>query len=146
MTPYKLQYHQQLSEEDYANRVAACADLLDLQEQILTFLDNLWMTDEATFNVNVHVNKHNCWIWGWEKLASVLTKNQGSSKVTVWAALTKSGIIEPYFFYENLNGSNYQQMLPHFLSPIWNVVESLALLIFNKMERLPILHALFVNN
>ena len=76
MTRYNLQYHQQMSEEDYENRVAACADLLDMQKQIPIFLDNLSMSDEATFNVNGHVNKHNCRIWGREKPAPVLTKNQ----------------------------------------------------------------------
>ena len=86
-----------MSEEDYENRVAACADLLDMQKQIPIFLDNLSMSDEVTFNVNCRVNKHNCRIWGWQKPAPVLTKNQGSPKVTVWAALSKSGIIGPFF-------------------------------------------------
>ena len=103
------------------------------------------MSDEATFNLIGHVNKHNCRIWGWGKPAPVLTKNQGSPKVTVWVALSKSGIIGPYFD-ENVNGSNYQQMLQHFFIPNLKRRRKFSSAIFNKMERLPILHARFVNN
>lgn len=117
LKPYKLQFHQTLNEEDFANRVCACNEILELHQSNSSFLKNLIMSDEATFYVDGTVNRHNCRIWGNEKPDMILNKNQNAPKITIWGGMSKDGLIGPYFFRENITGENYKNMLESFLVP-----------------------------
>ena len=46
-----------------------------------------------------------------------MKKRQGSSKVTVWCAMSKYGLIGPYFFSDNVNAVQYLEMLNNFFIP-----------------------------
>ena len=77
------------------------------------FVDLLWLSDESYCYLNYAINKKNCRHWGTEKPENHLEKSLHSEKVTVWAALSKDGIIGPFFFEdqdghaETINSERY---------------------------------------
>lgn len=115
--PYKVQYHQMLYEEDFANRAECCKDILEVHAKCNHFLEFLLTSDEATFHVNGQVNRHNCRIWGLQKPEAILNKSLCSPKVNVWIGLGMHGLLGPFFFDENVNGSNYLAMLNNNVVP-----------------------------
>ncbi|XKL64495.1 hypothetical protein PGB90_004581 [Kerria lacca] len=78
------------------------------------FETNLIFSDEATFHVSGHVNRHNCIIWGMEKHTEIQEHVRDSPKVNVWCAATPDGIVGPYFHNGNVNGVKYLEMLNEF--------------------------------
>lgn len=71
-------------------------------------LDNLWFADEASFNSRGGVNRHNYRYWsdnnpGW--YSEVPLKGES---LNVFAAVSKHGILGPYFFEENVTGESYE--------------------------------------
>jgi hypothetical protein len=79
--------------------------------------DHSWFSEEAHFYLNAHVNKRNCRFWGTEKPDFCMGRSLHSDKLTVWAALSSSGIIGPFFFEdengdtETINSVRYLELL-----------------------------------
>ena len=115
--PYKLQVHQGLSEEDCASRVQMCNDLLLLMDEDDEFLKRIIFSDEATFNINGLVNRHNCRIWGSSAPTETMQRVQGGPKVTVWIGISFDKIYGPYFFEDNVSSANYLDMLQRCFMP-----------------------------
>ena len=96
---YKIQICQQLFEEDYDRRV-------EMAEILAPILKNprsqylVYFSDEAIFHVSGRVHKQNCRIWASEKPMDVGEEPLHSPKVNVWCAISRAGIIGPYFFDE----------------------------------------------
>lgn len=94
--PYKLATVQELTAQDFVNRVNCCNRLLDL------FADNdlhgLIMSDEAHFELSGCVNKQNFRYWSSENPRQLHQRPLHSRKVTVWCGVARFGIIGPYFF------------------------------------------------
>ena len=59
------------------------------------------MTDEAHLQLDGYANKQNCRYWASENPLNLHEQPLHSQKVTVWCAISTSGIIGPYFFEEN---------------------------------------------
>jgi hypothetical protein len=57
LKPYKVQFVQELHEEDLQDRVEMCATLIPMLENDIQ--RNLYFSDEATFYLHGLVNKHN---------------------------------------------------------------------------------------
>ena len=74
--------------------------LLEKIESEPRFLGNLWMSDEAHFHLHGKVNSKNNVYWGTEKPIEVAQKPLHSEKCTVWIAISKRGLIRPFFFEE----------------------------------------------
>jgi hypothetical protein len=82
------------------------------------YLQNIWFSDEATFFVSGEVNRHNFRYWApenpnWHREAPL-----HSEKVNVWAAMSRFGIIGPYFFTGNVNWESYLMVLEEFESDL----------------------------
>ncbi len=101
--PYEVQIGQKLTPNSMTLRKFFCENMLKKIESDPEFLNNIWFTDERCFNLNGYVNKQNMRIWGSENPNLVLEKSAHSSYVTVWAAISYSGMNGPYFF-ENSEG------------------------------------------
>lgn len=69
--------------------------LIERQSQEL--LDSIWFSDEAHFYLNASVNKQNMRFWGSEKPNLNEEKPFHAVKITVWAAISSTGFIGPYF-------------------------------------------------
>jgi len=67
-------------------------------------LNDIWVSDEAHFHVSGFVNKQNFRYWSQANCQELHEKPLHSQKMTVWCAMSASGIIGPYFF-ENVAGN-----------------------------------------
>jgi transposase len=115
--PYKMQTHQQLFEEDKEDRRSfACDELQRIQEDS-EHLQNLLFSDEAHFHLHGEVNRHNCRYWTDENPGWYSEEPVHSPRVTVWAAIGKTGIIGPFFFEGNVTGASYLQLLKNKFFP-----------------------------
>lgn len=93
MHPYKLQLVQELQPRDHANRLLFANEIMNRFPEV----DNILFSDESHFHLNGHVNTHNCRYWGTENPKKKHQKPLHSPKVTVWVAMSGSGIIGPFF-------------------------------------------------
>ena len=84
-------------------RVAMCQWFQEKLAAEPEFLENLWFSDEAHFLLSGHVNSKNCVHWGSERPEEVLERPLHSAKCTAWVALSKHGVIGPFWF-ETENG------------------------------------------
>jgi len=84
------------------------------------FLDNIWVSDEAHFLLSGHMNSKNNIFWGRTPPERCLQKPLHSMKCTAWVAISKHGIIEPFWFEDNnersvtINTKQYVQVLGRF--------------------------------
>ena len=60
LKPYKPRLLRVLNEDDPDRRLEFCEWILDSPDEDPTLLDRSLWTDEATFQTNDHVNRHNC--------------------------------------------------------------------------------------
>ena len=121
--PYKIQLVQALNPQDYAIRLGFCDTMLQLFEDDPQLIHNLWMSDEAHFHLSGYVNKQNYRYWADANPHQLHERPLHSEKVTVWCAISSSGIIGPYFFEDaneravTVTSERYVHMLDTFLIP-----------------------------
>jgi hypothetical protein len=117
--PYKIQIVQALKPNDPAQRLQFANEVLER----FTSFNNIFFSDEAHFHLNGHVNRQNCRYWSDTNPDLKHQKPLHSPKVTVWAALSASGIIGPYFYEDQrnravtVNTERYIVMLQNFFAP-----------------------------
>ena len=100
---YRIQIKHKLTPADKVKRVIMCNWFADkIEEEPEFLLDNVWFSDEAHFLLSGHVNTKNSVFWGTESPAEVLQRPLHSLKCTAWVAISKHGIIGPFWF-ENAN-------------------------------------------
>lgn len=116
--PYKIQVIHHLKETDHTSRLAAANELLIMFDDNRNLVKQLLFSDEATFHLSGCVNRHNCRIWGSENPHETFQYERDTPKVNVWCALSRRGVIGPYFFEEpTVTGATYLRMLTNFLVP-----------------------------
>ena len=98
LKPYKLPVHQQLAPHDEGQRMTFSSWLKEKVRENPDFLQQVWFSDEAHFCLNGKVNRQNCRIWASEKPEDVYQLPLHSPRVTVWCAMSASGIIGPFWF------------------------------------------------
>lgn len=118
--PYKLAIVQELGECDYTKRSQFSESMLN----ILRENDNvvIMMSDEAHFHLNGSVNKQNSRYWAMNNPQQLHQKPLHSPRVTVWCAVSKFGVIGPYFFEEHgatvtVTSDRYINMITNFFLP-----------------------------
>ena len=96
---YHLQVLHHLEQEDYAARQAMCRDVLEaVANEIL--MNNILFSDEATFHICGHVNRHNCRIWAEEQPNDTYEWRRNTPKVNVWLGVTATKLYRPFMFQE----------------------------------------------
>jgi hypothetical protein len=115
--PYKLQTVQQLNANDLVLRLKFCQDEIVRISCDPLHLVNLLHTDEANFHLSGAVNKQNFRYWSSQNPNWVTDEPLHSPKVIVWAGVSSKRIIGPFFFDENVNGTNYLLMLQEKMWP-----------------------------
>lgn len=119
--PYKVHLVQELLEDDFDRRVEFCENIMEKCNRDPLFVKNIIFSDEATFNINGHVNRQTCRYWASENPHWMQEHHtQYPQKVNVWAGIVGNTIIGPYFFEESLTGPRYLQFLQEFLLPTLN--------------------------
>ena len=119
MTPYKVQWVQELNPIDHPMRFhfatwAYATEDADLGKK------NIFSV-EAHFDLGGYVSKQNCLIWGTENPHAYIEKPTHPKRVTVWRGFWSRGIIGPFFFENehgegvSVNGDHYRALLNEFL-------------------------------
>lgn len=116
--PYKIMMVQELLPCDFEHRRHCCQEMLDRIPLNSTFFSS----DEAHFHLCGAVNKQNFRYWANENPREIHERPLHSPKVTVWCAVSKFGIIGPYFFEDNgrtvtVTAERYVTMLEEFFEP-----------------------------
>ena len=64
-------------------------------------IDNVWSSDEAYFLLSGHVNSKNSIFWSSTPPEHCLQRQLHSVKCTAWVAISKHGIIGPFWFEDD---------------------------------------------
>lgn len=68
--------------------------------------------DEATFELNGNVNRHNCRFWSDTNPHWMLESHtQYPEKINIWAGILNNTLIGPFFIEGNLNAAIYKDMM-----------------------------------
>ncbi|CAF1503241.1 unnamed protein product [Adineta ricciae] len=113
LKPYKPRLLQALNEYDPDQRVEFCEWIINSTEEDLTVLDQILWTDEAIFQINGRVNRHNCVYWSDSNPHLIIEEELNVPRVAVWGGIWSDGVINPYFFDSNVTSQNYLEMLKH---------------------------------
>ena len=98
---YKIQIKQQLTDADKEKRLTKSEWFCNVLENDENLLENVWFSDEAHFLLSGHVESKNNICWGSEVPDEVLQRPLHSVKCTAWVAMSKHGIIGPYWFEDD---------------------------------------------
>jgi hypothetical protein len=111
MKPYIPRLLQSLHDGDSDKRREFCERFLAKFRENENFPTKIWWSDEATFKLNGHINRHTCVYWTNVNPNVILAKDVDLPEVTIWAAISVTGIIEPVFSDGTLNQNNYLHVL-----------------------------------
>ena len=100
--PYRIQIKHKFTPTDMAKRAVMYRWFENKIEEDPHFLDDVWFSDEAHFLLCGQVNSKNNVFWGTQAPDEVLQRPLHSVKCTAWVAISKHGIIGPFWF-ENAN-------------------------------------------
>ena len=114
---YKPRLLQALNDDDPDRRVEFCEWILDSIQDDPTLLDRILWTDEATFQTNGRVNKHNCVYWSDTNPHFIIEQELNVPRVTVWGGIWSNGVVGPFFFEGNVTAKSYLQMLENNIIP-----------------------------
>jgi len=116
--PYKIYVTQKLYEDDADRRIEFCDEMMRLYDADRTFFDRIIFSDEAFFQLDGEVNRHNCRYWADHNFYWMRDiHTQYPRKLNVWAGFCARGIIGPFFINGNLNGETYLNLLRNGVIP-----------------------------
>lgn len=116
--PYKIHLLQELCEDDFDRRIEFCEVIMDRLNQNPNFVKNILFSDESTFCLNGHVNRHNCRYWSDQNphwMEQIHT--QRPQKINVWCGIIGEHVIGPYFLDGTLTSARYLLLLQESIVP-----------------------------
>lgn len=99
--PYKHQVVQQLKPGDPEKRLRFAGLMLSN----FADFDNIIFSDEAHFYLHGCINRQNDRTWALSNPGVIVEKPLHSARLTVWAGLASWGVVGPFYFEEEVNGS-----------------------------------------
>ncbi|EFN70920.1 Transposable element Tc3 transposase, partial [Camponotus floridanus] len=117
--PYKVTLIHELNEDDPDRRIDFCETLMNRINADNNFSRRIVFSDEATFELNGNVNRHNMRYWNSENpnWAIDSRSTQHPQKVNVWAGIINNRIVGPFFIDGNLTAEKYERMLREDIIP-----------------------------
>lgn len=115
--PYKIHVYQELTDTGRQKRQQFAMEFGAEMEANQDIVDNLWVSDEAFFHLSGDVNKHNVRFWGSQHPHEIQKSPLHPRKVMAWCAISKRGIIGPFFFEGTVTSQVYLNMLETFFIP-----------------------------
>jgi transposase len=104
---WKPKIRQELFDGDEDRRMQFCEFMLHKIVRDGSFLSNLVFSDEATFHLSGHINRHNCYYYSETDPNVVWAKPVNSPSVVVWAAVGHRGICALHMQRQTMNGDRY---------------------------------------
>jgi hypothetical protein len=117
LKPYHPTLIVNLNEDDFDRRSQFCQLWLEKFQNDPHLVDHIFWSDEARFNRNGVVNRHNCTYCFNENPHIKFNVPNTQEGVMVWCGLTSGGLIGPYFFKETVTGPVYKQLLLDYAWP-----------------------------
>lgn len=108
---------QKLTEDDYQQRLNFCEIMLDKYETNVNIFNNIIWTDEATFNLSGHVNRHNSSYWYQENQNIIIEKQIKKPGLTVWGGISSYGMVGPFFTTGTVTANFYLELLQEQIVP-----------------------------
>lgn len=110
--PYKVQLHQELSDNDFERRTVFCQWAQNIIAENEDFFKYVMFTDESTFHRNGFVNRHNFHFYDTQNPHALVVNNfQHQWSLNVWGGVIHDYVIGPHFFEEHLNGRLFLEFL-----------------------------------
>jgi hypothetical protein len=116
--PYRPRLIHGLLEDDPYQRMDFCEQYQTMVDDDETFQDRIIWSDEASFKLNGHINRHNCVYWDATNPHVITEREVNSPGVIVWDAIWSEGVIGPLFFEDTCDGQSYLTMLNDQFWPI----------------------------
>ena len=118
MKPYRPRLLHGILEDDPDRRVEFCETLQDMfRNEDDEILNKIVWSDEATFKLSGHVNRHNYVYSATKNPHLVLESQLKEPGVCVWGGISVKGVLGPVFFDGTVNGQNYLDMLTNVVVP-----------------------------
>lgn len=109
---YHITLVQELQIHHFQQRLVFCQWALHMIENDQNFFNFVLFSDEATFQNDGELNRHNCHYWSNENPHWHRTVNfQRRWSLMVWCGIVNGYLIGPYFFEENVNRLTYLQLI-----------------------------------
>ena len=132
LKPYKPRLLQALNKDDPDRRLEFCEWLVKDTDQDSSLLDRILWTDEAVFQTNGRVNRHNCVYWSNTNPHLIIEEELHVPRVVVSAGISSRGIVGPHFFDGNATAANYLFMLEDEVLPALQTRSDLSRLIWQQ--------------
>ncbi|XP_032670957.1 uncharacterized protein LOC116844012 isoform X1 [Odontomachus brunneus] len=102
--PYKIKLVHELLEDDSDRRLQFCELMMAQIDADGNLLNRILFSDEATFELNGNVNRHNFRFWSDNnpRWMSDTRNTQYPEKLNVWAGIINNRIVGPFFIDGNL--------------------------------------------
>uniref|UniRef100_A0A0L8I0P7 Transposase Tc1-like domain-containing protein n=1 Tax=Octopus bimaculoides TaxID=37653 RepID=A0A0L8I0P7_OCTBM len=101
LKPYRPQLIHGLLEDDPDRQLQFSEIMLKKIEENPGILDNIVWSDEASFKLSGHINRHNCVYWYSENMHLTLEQQLNQPGVNVWGGISSSGVYGPFSFGRN---------------------------------------------
>ena len=115
--PYKPHYVEAIKPIDLETRRLFAERTLALLAASPEVLSNIDFSDESIFRLVDTINSQNTRIWSEENPNFTVEKPGHCEGTMVWCAISKHGLIGPYFFENSVNQHTYLEMLTNFYIP-----------------------------
>lgn len=110
--PYKMRITQELTVIDREKRVEHATNMLNIIEANPDFLSRLIFSDECHFEQHGQVNHQNFRYWSTDRPENFYREAPlHSPRLTVWAGISKAGIVGPFFTRQTVNQHRYLSLL-----------------------------------
>ena len=106
-----------LNDDDPDRRVEFCEWYLDKSAEDAEFPEKIVWSDEAIFQLNGSINRHNCTYWALENPHFTMEHKLNLPGITVWCGISALGIVGPFFFDQTATGAVYLNLLQESVSP-----------------------------
>lgn len=145
--PYHITLHQELNDNDHRRRLRFCQWARRQMNQDPNFFSYVMFSDEANFNNQGQVNRHNYHYWSnqnpyWHRQI----RHQHQWSFNVWCGLVNGYVVGPHFFGGHLTANRYNNFLQNELPVFWRMLICTQdnAYGFSRMAHLHIVPALFV--
>ena len=108
---YRPRLVHALHEDDFDRRMEFCEWYRGCSDDDPQFYRTILWTDEATFELNGTIDRHNCVYWATENPNVTVSQELNLPGVCVWAGIHANGLVGPYFFEGTVTGDSYLELL-----------------------------------
>lgn len=108
---YHITLVQELRPNHIQMRIEFCQWALRMIENDPEFFRYVMFSDEAKFNSDGQLNRHNCHYWSNENHWHRPVDHQNRWSLMVWCGIINGYLIGPYVFERNVDRDNYLELL-----------------------------------